>query len=65
MFFQAIFKPTGCPNKFGMFANESKYVNEKKMYFAPKYCFLSLFCQLQKWNWIFKQFFSNLKQFTK
>ena len=30
MFFQAIFKPTGCPNKFGMFANESKYVNEKK-----------------------------------
>ena len=37
----------------------------KKMYFAPKNCFFSLFCQLQKWNWILKQLFPNFKQFTK
>ena len=37
---------TGCPNKFGigseMFTSEANIVY-KKMYFAPKNCFLSLF----------------------
>ena len=45
---------TGCPNKFGnMFRSSEKFASEasidyEKLYFAPKNCFLSLFCQLQK-----------------
>ena len=34
------------------FASEVSYVSEK-MYFAPKNCFLSLFCELQKRKWNF------------
>ena len=32
----------------------------KNMYFAPKNCFFSLFCELQKWKWLFKAIFFNL-----
>ena len=32
----------------------------KNMYFAPKNCFFSLFCELQKWKWLFKAFFFSI-----
>ena len=41
---------TGCPSKFAigseMFASKASIVYKKSLYFAPKNCFLSLFCKL-------------------
>ena len=60
---------TGCPNKFGIglmwyseaqkFANKS-YEFSEKMNSAPKNCFFSLFCKLQKSNWNFSATFLQL-----
>ena len=41
---------SGCPNKFGIsletFASKTCIVYKKSLYFAPKKCFFSLFCEL-------------------
>ena len=40
---------TGCPNKFGIGCEQSEHrLQKKSLYFAPKNCFLSLFCELQE-----------------
>ena len=68
---QAIHEHAGCPNKSGtmfwsseLFANESWKVYEK-MYFAPKNCFLSIFCELQNWKSVIDPIFSWSDLFSK
>ena len=38
----------------------SEHRFQKKLYFAPKNCFLSLFSQTVKWKWLFEAIFLNL-----